>query len=104
MSKKDTTLYLRPGMAELLSKKDGMPAGAVGFGKVVSADSAKVTLAVDDATVKVAYDGAKPLPDVVIYFDANGKMLAMEAPPARTPAPARATTGAAEIKSTNTLY
>lgn len=104
MSKKETTLYLRPGMAELLSKKADMPAGAVGYGKVLSADAAKVTLAVDDATIKIAYEGSKPLDGVVAYFNADGKMIALDAPPVQTRPAARSTTGAAEIDGPNTLY
>jgi hypothetical protein len=104
MSKKDTVLFLRPGMAELLSKKADMPAGAVGYGKVLSTDTAKITLAVDDATVKVAYEGAAPQVDTVAYFNADGKMIAMEVPPKKAPQAARGSTGAARDERPSTLY
>lgn len=104
MTKKIPEMYLKASFLGLLSTAPDMPAGSVGFGKVTSTTSKKVSIEVDDAIVKIDYDGSAPTVGSTLYFDANGKLVSMVVPAVPTQARQGSSTGAAHDVRPNSLY
>jgi hypothetical protein len=104
MSKgKEASMFLRPGMADLLLTTGTLPDNAVGFGKVLSHSGDKVNLELNEATAKVTWYGETLTPNTKVYFNADGKMVSFDKAPAKG-ATTRGTTGCAKDVRPSTLY